>query len=390
MIKDHIFWLRFFSRNNDHNFSAKNLLSSFNLEIFSILKDFRILINPIKKSSPVYIESVTKNIKKSILWIFKKEKVIIDSIDFKTKLLKIFHVFLNIPTYYKMKNSFFQELNLNKTLWQLSSLQLDHIIISKIGEKNLDTLKNKQIKSTFEGKSFENKGAGGKKKIRIDHFTLIYTLILYNDHKSGISKKKKECYRKIKASVIVKKFNSIYLKGDILIEKNTNENFIIIDKIDENYEILSLKNQKFSFETKELKIRFGKLEIKNPDLQRFYDKDGRVLLLGNRCQIKKGYYKDTECVILFHSQGILFVSLLKKQNHENIIIVTYSDYVCLNLKTISEIGYSPIEYSELVTITKGQFKGYRCKVLKNNNEFLEVIILSISKMIKISKNNTNL
>lgn len=215
-------------------------------------------------------------------------------------------------------------------------------------------------------------------------------MILYNDHKSGISKKKKECYRKIKASVIVKKFNSIYLKGDILIEKNTNENFIIIDKIDENYEILSLKNQKFSFETKELKIRFGKLEIKNPDLQRFYDKDGRVLLLGNRCQIKKGYYKDTECVILFHSQGILFVSLLKKQNHENIIIVTYSDYVCLNLKTISEIGYSPIEYSELVTITKGQFKGYRCKVLKNNNEFLEVIILSISKMIKISKNNTNL
>jgi len=92
---------------------------------------------------------------------------------------------------------------------------------------------------------------------------------------------------------------------------------------------------------------------------------------------------------LFHSQGILFVSLLKKQNHENIIIVTYSDCVCLNLKMISEIGKSTIEYSELATITKGQFKGYRCKVLKNNNEFLEVIILSISKMIKISKKNIN-
>jgi len=140
------FLFKVFSKNNNHDFSVKNLLSSFNLELFFILKDFKILVNPIKKSSPIYLESIKKKIEKNFLWIFKKERVISNCIDFKTKLLKIFHVYLKIPTYYAMENSSYQQLNLNKTTWRLISLQLDYIIISKVGENIIDKFSKKKKK----------------------------------------------------------------------------------------------------------------------------------------------------------------------------------------------------------------------------------------------------
>ena len=383
------FLFKVFSKNNNHDFSVKNLLSSFNLELFFILKDFKILVNPIKKSSPIYIESIEKKIEKNFLWIFKKEKVISNYIDFKTKLLKIFHVYLKIPTYYAMENSSYQQLNLNKTTWRLNSLQLDYIIISKVGENVINKFSNKKIKFSDYGKNFKYNENDKRKKIRIDYLNLLYNLILFNNYELSRKNEKNKKSRKpiIKSLLIVEKTNSVYKSGFILVEKYTGEKFIILIIIKENIQILSLKNQKISFECKEIKIRFDILEETSFNQDCFYDKDGKKLIKGSNCHITNGKFKGATCFVLYHSKGILFVSLMEDQNYEKKIIITFTNFLRLNInQSCDKIFYSN-EYSNFVTITKGQFKGYKCKVLNIEDNFLEVIILSVSKIIKISKKN---
>jgi len=193
----------------------------------------------------------------------------------------------------------------------------------------------------------------------------------------------------IKSLLIVEKANSVYKSGFILVEKYTGEKFIILSIIKENIQILSLKNQKISFECKEIRIRFDILEENSFHQDCFYDRDGKKLIKGSNCHITNGKFRGATCFVLFHSKGILFVSLMEDQKYEKKIIITFTNFLRLSInQCYDRISFSN-EYSNFVTITKGQFKGYKCKVLNIEDNFLEVIILSVSKMIKISKKNVH-
>ena len=60
------FLFKIYSKNYESNIAIRNLLASFKLDLFTNLNDLKILISPLKKNGPFYIESSNKNIEKNL------------------------------------------------------------------------------------------------------------------------------------------------------------------------------------------------------------------------------------------------------------------------------------------------------------------------------------
>jgi hypothetical protein len=228
-----------YSKENSLNFSIKNLLASFDLDLFCTLNQMKILVNPIKRNSPIYIESVEKNLKSNLTYMFKEDKITFEYIKFKSKFSKIFHFSIDFPKYFEIENSVYQSKFSNKIYWQLDSVQGDYIIISEF----------KKIYSLNEGKEKHNKSTSKKKKIRLDQLKLRYNLISYEKDEYGMHRKNLDkpdtSNIKEKISAWVNQHN--VEKGDILMEKNSKKKFIVTGKVLKSVHILSLENEQFNF-----------------------------------------------------------------------------------------------------------------------------------------------
>ena len=176
-----------------------------------------------------------------------------------------------------------------------------------------------------------------------------------------------------------------YSVDDILIKKEKKEPLIIVSLFEKNIQVLSHKNEKLTFEKEELKKKFNKLNFSDTKASFGYDKNGNVLKRGYKCQILSGEFRNLEGSILFPFDGVFFIKLNVK-GHLNIRVIgknCISIHPCYN--NIEKI--LPINKNIFVCINKGQFKGYKCRILKIEESFYEVIVLSTSKIIKISKKN---
>lgn len=177
---------KIYSKENSLNFSIKNLLASFDLDLFFTLNQMKILVNPIKKNSPIYIESVEKNLRCDLTTMFKEDKISIDYAKFKSKFSKIFHFSIDLPKYFKIENSVYQSKFSNKIFWQLDDIQCDYIIISELKKYASDEEKERYNKSLLKK---NNKNTHKKKKIRLDQINLRYNLISYEKSEHGMDKK---------------------------------------------------------------------------------------------------------------------------------------------------------------------------------------------------------
>ena len=148
--------------------------------------------------------------------------------------------------------------------------------------------------------------------------------------------------------------------------------------------MLSLNNKKLIFDKEDTKKRFIKIRRSSLDSKRGYDKNGKNLVPGNFCKILNGEFKEKEGIVIFCSNNLFFLKIrvqtdqfcVVSKEGENLIYIPNNEH---NLKNLDE------KNALYTVITKGQFKGYKCKVLKMEEHFLEVLVLSTSKMIKISK-----
>ena len=123
---------KIYSKADNINFSIKNLLASFNLKLFIGLKDLKVLINPIKRNNPFFIESPEKNIDRYLGEIFNTEKIVLETVNLRDNLLKIFHCSWKIPKFLKLKDNIYESKKSKKVLWKSTTLFLDYVIISKI------------------------------------------------------------------------------------------------------------------------------------------------------------------------------------------------------------------------------------------------------------------
>jgi len=371
---------KIYSKINDYDFSIKNLLASFNTELFTGFKFLKVFYNPIKKGSPLYIEGIEKNIEKIILGVLKNNKISIESINFELRFLKIFHSYIKIPNYLTIKNSLFKPKKSPKDLWHLNNIHLDYIILSKMTIRKNKIFQNKNC-------NFLSKKNDVQKKIRIDNLNTLYDSIFLNINKKELKKNSIENIKSLQPNpnLDTKQLCHNYSVEDILIKKKTKDAIIIVSLFEKKIQVLSHKNEKLTIEKKELKKKYNKLNYPDTKASIGYDKNGNVLIRGYKCQILSGEFRNLEGSILFPFDGVFFIKLNVK-DHLNIRVIgknCISIHPCYNITE----KISPINKNIFVCINKGQFKGYKCRVLKIEENFYEVIVLSTSKIIKISKKN---
>jgi hypothetical protein len=374
------FLYKIYSKINDYDFSIKNLLASFNTELFTGFKFLKVFYNPIKKGSPLYIEGIEKNIEKIIIGILKNNKISIESINFELRFLKIFHSFMKIPNYLNIKNSLFKPKKFPKDLWRLNNIQLDYIILSKMTIRKNKIFQNKNC-------NLLSKKDDVQKKIRIDNLNLLYDSIFLNINKKELKKNGIDHIKALQPNPNLDKKQLCYNYSveDILIKKKTKDPIIIVSLFEKKIQVLSHKNEKLTVEKEELKKKFKKLNFLDTKASVGYDKNGNVLIRGNKCQILSGEYRNLEGFVLFPFDGVFFIKLNVKEDL-NIRVIGKN---CILIDPCSGITKKipPINKNIFVCINKGQFKGYKCRVLKIEENFYEVTVLSTSKIIKISKKN---
>ena len=381
------FLFKIYSKNYESNFAIRNLLASFKLDLFTNLNDLKILISPLKKNGPFYIESSSKNIEKNLSKLCNTDKFSKEMISFKSKLLRIFHLGLNIPSYVGIERGFFETKTVPRVIWKLNKIYLDYIFISKIyGNHGLKYTNNdKSLMNNNKRKTYSNDRE--RKKIRIDLINIKYNIIGSGQNMPNLDKKKafKELITRRYPTSWPKKLNSTDI-GDILMEKNTKQKLIIVSVDERNLHLLSFNNEKASFSFNEINKRFVRLSSSEVKLSKGHDKNGRSLMPGNYCQIVKGHLKNAEGVVLFCANESFFIKTRILQKGINI----YGINACDLERTSQSVYYEKHSYNNeplVVTITHGHYKGYNCRVLKKSDNFLEVLILSTSKLIKISEKN---
>lgn len=381
-----IFLNKIYSKINDYNFSIKNLLASFNLDLFTGLKSLKILVNSIKKGNPLYIESIDKNIQNIIIGMFKTEKVSFESIQFRSKLLQIFHLSLNFPTYSILKNSIIRSKTTSNSFWEIDNIRLDHAIFSKcFMDKNTVHLNSSIIKNVTKNPGVNNL----KKKLRLDHINFEFSLTRYDSSKAGSTKKgfKKKITFRTSPNLNLKHFCMSYKTADILMDKRTKNYVIVLSEFEKKIQVLSHKNEKFTLDLKEVKKKFIKLSFSTIKGSTGRDKNGKKLIPGNHCQILNGNFKQMEASILFYTNETFFVKFSSKLTNNGYLSAIERSSVSAMPEIDKNIRVSTKSEPVFISIISGQFKGYKCKVLKIEESFLEVLILSISKIIKISRVN---
>jgi len=215
------FLYKIYSKINDYDFSIKNLLASFNTELFTGFKFLKVFYNPIKKGSPLYIEGIEKNIEKIILGVLKNNKISIESINFELRFLKIFHSYIKIPNYLTIKNSLFKPKKSPKDLWHLNNIHLDYIILSKMTIRKNKIFQNKNC-------NFLSKKNDVQKKIRIDNLNTLYDSIFLNINKKELKKNSIENIKSLQPNpnLDTKQLCHNYSVEDILIKKkNKRRNY---------------------------------------------------------------------------------------------------------------------------------------------------------------------
>ena len=385
-LNNSIFLYKIYSKINDYNFSIKNLLASFNLKLFTGLKSLKILVNSIKKGNPLYIESIDNNIQKIMFGIFKTEKISFESIQFRSKLLRIFHFSLNFPTYSILKNSVIRSKTTSNSFWELDSIRLDYANFSKCFiPKNSTYINSSSMNNVKKNPTINNL----KKKLRLDHIHLGFCLIRKDFSKVGPTKEgvEKNFMLKVMSNVNLKQFSMCYQAEDILLDTRTSNHTLVLGTFGKKIQVLSQKNEKFILDVKEVRKKFIKLSLAEIKKSKGSDKNGKHLAPGNHCEILNGDFKQMEASVVFYTNEIFFVKFSSRLTNNGFL----SAIKRINVSVVPEMDRNIKEHtnsdSVFITIINGQFKGYKCKVLKTEESCLEVLILSISKIIKISKVN---
>ena len=379
------FLFKIYSKADNIDFSIKNLLASFNLKLFVGLKNLKVLINPIKRNNPFFIESPQKNIDKYLWEIFKAEKIFFESVNFRDNLLKIFHCSWKIPKFLKLKDYIYQSKKSKKFFWKFKTLFLDYVIISKITENTKVLSRDKGLIDFYKKAGKKSKFIKDQKKIRIDQLTNNFEII---SHIGDLEKFKHQKHGKMlkeefESSFSSKKNSINDQKEEIFIERLTKKKFMIISKTNKKALVLSLENEKLMIDLKKLKTKFDKIYYEEILASKELDKDGQILRPGNYCKILVGNHQNLEGKVIFLSDGKLFGKFMSNSRGD------------LNLFTIPSNKVSLLENSEhkkkgpflngeqFIKIREGEFKGYTCKVLSVYKNIFEVLIISTSKIIKI-------
>lgn len=383
------FLFKVYSKTDNIEFSIKNLLASFNLNLFIGLKKLKVLVNPKKRKGPFFIESSEKKINKYLWEIFKTEKILFDSVNLRENLLKIFHYTWKIPKFFNIRNYIYKSKKSQKFFWKVKTSFLDYVIISKI-EGNTKTLfENKQLSNIEEEVWKNHMITRNQKKIRFDQFASNFEIVSNSDEKENTELKKyrKNLKNKFELSLNSKKISFYNQKTEIYIEKKTKKKFILISKTKKNVLVLSLENEKLMMDFKKLKTKFFKMNCDDIMSSKGFDKKGQILRPGNYCRILTGEHRYLDSRILFLSEGKLFGNISTNlKNNLNIITISSENVVFLE-KLENEEKNIDANVKKFIKIKEGEYKGYVCKILSMDKNFLEVLVFSTSRIIKVSKKN---
>lgn len=184
-----------------------------------------------------------------------------------------------------------------------------------------------------------------------------------------------------------KKISFYNQKTEIYIEKKTKKKFILISKTKKNVLVLSLENEKLMMDFKKLKTKFFKMNCDDIMSSKGFDKKGQILRPGNYCRILTGEHRYLDSRILFLSEGKLFGNISTNlKNNLNIITISSENVVFLE-KLENEEKNIDANVKKFIKIKEGEYKGYVCKILSMDKNFLEVLVFSTSRIIKVSKKN---
>ena len=383
------FLYKVYSKTDNIEFSIKNLLASFNLKLFIGLKQLKVLVNPKKRKGPFFIESSEKKINKYLWEIFKTEKILIDSVTLRENLLKIFHYTWKIPKFLNIRNYIYQSKKSKKFFWKITTLFLDYVIISKIKGNTKTLIGNKQL-FNIEKEVWKNQMiTRDQKKIRIDQLASNFKIVSNADDKENteIKKYRKNLKDKIELNLNSKKIYLDNQKTEIYIEKKTKKKFILISKMKKNVFILSLENEKLMIDFKKLKNKFIRINYDDIRSSKGFDKKGQILRPGNYCRILTGEHRYLDSRILFLSDRKLFGNILTNLKGNLNIFTTFSENVVFLEKL--EVGKEnlDVEGKQFIKIKGGEYKGYVGKILSIDKNYLEVLVFSTSRIIKVSKKN---
>jgi hypothetical protein len=383
------FLFKVYSKADNIEFSIKNLLASFNLKLFIGLKKLKVLVNPKKRKGPFFIESSEKKINKYLLEIFKFEKILFDSLNLRENLLKIFHYYWKIPKFLNIGNCIYQSKKSKKIFWKITTLFLDYVIISKLKENKNTLIGNKQL-FNMEKEVWKNQTiTRDQKKIRIDQLVSNFETIYNADDKENteLKKHRKNYKEKFESSLNSKKISLNNQKTDIYIEKKTEKKFILISKMKKNVLVLSLENEKLMIDYKKLKTKFFRINYDDIMSSKGFDKKGQILRPGNYCRILRGEHRYLDSRILFLSDGKFFGNILTNLKGNSNIFTTSSENVIFLEKLEHQKENFDANGKQFIKIKEGDYKGYVCKILSMDKNFLEVLVFSTSRIIKISKKN---
>jgi|NorSeaMetagenome_1021524.scaffolds.fasta_scaffold18544_2 hypothetical protein len=380
---------KIYSKADNINFSIKNLLASFNLKLFIGLKDLKVLINPIKRNNPFFIESPEKNIDRYLGEIFNTEKIFLETVNLRDNLLKIFHCSWKIPKFLKLKDNIYESKKSKKVLWKFTTLFLDYVIISKITQDARFLSGEKKLIDPEKKVGNRCKTTKDQKKIRIDQLANNFKIISYHGdlEKSRLQDYEKKGKNEFKSSLSPKKNSRNGEKQQIYIEKYTKKKFIIISKIDKKALILSQENETLIIDLKKLKTKFVRIFHDDILSTKGFDKKGQILRPGNYCNILTGKHQNLEGKVLFLSDEKLFVKFLSNSTESSSVFSIDSNNVVLLDNSKHDKKNSYFKGEQFIKINEGEYKGYICRVLNIHKNVLEVLIISTSKIIKVMKLN---
>jgi hypothetical protein len=289
----------------------------------------------------------------------------------------------------KIRDYIYQSKKSRKFLWKITTLFLDYVIISKI-EENIKTLFGNKHLLYIEKEGWKNHMiTKNQKKIRIDQLVSNFEIVSKSDDKENqeLKKHRNNLKDKIELSLNLKKISLKTEKTEIFTEKITKKKFILISKMKKNAVVLSLENEKLMIDLKNLKTKFFRINYDDIMSSKGFDKKGQILRPGNYCRILTGEHRYLDSRILFLSDGKLFGKLSTNLERNLNIFTIFSENVVLLDKLENQKKNFDANGIQFIKIKEGEYKGYVCKVLSMDKNFLEVLVFSTSKIIKVSNKN---
>ena len=138
---------------------------------------------------------------------------------------------------------------------------------------------------------------------------------------------------------------------------------------------------------KKLKNKFFRINYDDIRSSKGFDKKGQILRPGNYCRILTGEHRYLDSRVLFLSDGKLFGNILTNLKGNLNIFTTFSENVVFLEKLEVRKENFDVEGKQFIKIKGGEYKGYVGKILSIDKNYLEVLVFSTSRIIKVSKKN---